>query len=164
VNLTPLASWAEAWLRDHLERILPVQGQGEQRKTAWETFIRYSVSDSRSFALLHEQYSIAIDGMPRDMVAEPFPHDPRVSLGQHLVMCCRRGLFDFDQPGNLLAAFFARAPEAVRAEVMAYVGRSLAQSNEPISPEQSARLLKLWNWLVRHESPSGGPGFQHKVA
>ena len=163
-NLTQLAYWAEAWLRDHLEQILPAQGQDEQRKTAWEAFIRFSSHDSKSFALLHQQYSVAIDRMSRDVVAEPLPRDPRVSLGQHLVMSCCRGLFDFEQPGNLLAVFLARAPEPVRAEVMAYVGRSLAQSNQPIAPAQSARLLKLWNWLVQHETPSGGPGFQHNAA
>jgi hypothetical protein len=52
----------------------------------------------------------------------------------------------------------------VRAEVLAFVGRSLAQSNEPIPPEIFARLLKLWNWQVQRATTAGGAGFQDKVA
>jgi hypothetical protein len=102
--------------------------------------------------------------MSRTVAAGHLPHDPRVRLGQHLVLSYCRGLLNFEQPGNLLTAFFARVSKTVRTEVVAYIGESLAQSNQTVSPEQSARLLRLWNWLAQHECPSGGPGLQPKAA
>jgi hypothetical protein len=163
-NLSRLAYWADAWLRNHLEQILPVQSRDEQWKTAWEAFIRFSSYESKSFALLHQQYSVAVNRMSRTVAAGHLPHDPRVRLGQHLVLSYCRGLLNFEQPGNLLTAFFARVSKTVRTEVVAYIGESLAQSNQTVSPEQSARLLRLWNWLAQHECPSGGPGLQPKAA
>jgi hypothetical protein len=163
-NIARLAYWAEAWLRDHLERVLPVQSQDEHSKAAWEAFIRFSVPNSRTLRLLHRHYTAAIARMPRKVMAGNPNRDHGVSLGQHLILDYSQGNLDFEKQGDLLAVFFTRTPESVRAELMAFVGRNLTQSNKTISPEQSARLLKLWNWLVQHESPSGGPGVRDQVA
>jgi hypothetical protein len=164
LNLTRLEYWAETWLRAHLEQVFPVRGQDGQQRIAWETFIRFSLADSKTLALLHQQYSAAIAGMAPHGLARHRQHDARVCLGQNLVMNYCRGILDFEQPGDLLKAFFARSPEPVRAEVMAYVGGSLAQSHGPIPREILARLLRLWNWLVQRDTPAGGPGFQGKAA
>jgi hypothetical protein len=160
--MTRLAFWAETWLREHLEQILPVQGQDDQSEIAWKTFIRLSHTNSKTFALFRQHYSAAIARMSQDVMGEHRHRDSRVSLGQILVVSYCRGILE--QPDNMLEAFFTRAPESVRAEVMAFVGRSLAQSDGPIPPEILARLLLLWNWLVQHESPSGGPGSEYKAA
>ena len=163
-NMTRLAYWAETWLRDHLERILPIHGQNEQSEIAWETFIRLSHADFKTFALFRQQYSAAIASMSQDVLGEHRHRDSRVSLGQTLVVSYCRGILDFEQPDHMLEAFFARAPESVRAEVMAFVGRSLAPSDGPIPPEILTRLLTLWNWLGQYENPTGGPGLQDRVA
>jgi hypothetical protein len=163
-NLTRLSWWAEAWLRKNLDRILESRGQNTRRCVAWETFIRFSLADSRTLALLHPQYTAAIDGMARDVVAGCRGHDGWISLGQHLVMSYCQDELPSEQPGDLLEAFFARAPGTVRAEVVAFVGRTLAHPNDPIPAEIFGRLLKVWNWLNQHESPEGRPGFQARVA
>jgi hypothetical protein len=164
LNLTRLEYWAETWLRAHLEQVFPVPGQDEQQRIAWETFIRFSLADSKTLALLHQQYSAAIAAMSPPGLERRRQHGTLVCLGQNLVMNYCRGILDFEQPGDLLKAFFARSPEPVRTEVMAFVGRSLAQSNGPIPTEILARLLRLWNWLVQRETPAGGPGFHGKAA
>jgi hypothetical protein len=163
-NMARLAFWAETWLRDHLERILPVQGQNDQSEIAWKTFIRLSHTNFKTFALFRQQYSSAIARISQNVLGEHRHRDSRVSLGQILVVSYCQGILDFEQPDALLEAFFARAPESVRTEVMAFVRRSLAQSDGPIPGEILARLLTLWNWLVQHENPTGGPGFQDRVA
>jgi hypothetical protein len=163
-NMPRLAFWAETWLRDHLERIFPIQGQIDQSEIAWKTFIRLSHTNLKTFVLFRQQYSAAIARMPQNVLREHRHRDSRVSLGKILVVSYCRGILDFEQPDNMLEAFFTRAPESVRAEVMAFVGRSLAQSDGPILPEILERLLTLWNWLVQHESPSGGPGSEYKAA
>ena len=163
-NLLRLAHWAEAWLRCHLEQILPAHGHDELRQIAWETYVRFSCANSKVLALFHQEYSAAITRMSQDGLTEHRYKDARVSLGQHLVVnCCRRSL-DFEQPGDLLAAFFARAPESVRAAVLAFVARSLAQPAEPISPDFVERLLKLWNWQAQRETTAGGAGSQDEAA
>jgi hypothetical protein len=163
-NLARLAQWAEPWLRDHLDQIFPAQGQDELGQIAWDTYIRFSRVNSKAFALLRGQYSAAITRLSQDGLRERRYKDARVSLGQHLVLnYCRRSL-DFEQPGDLLAAFFARAPESVRAAVLAFVARSLAQPAEPISPDFLERLLKLWNWQAQRETTAGGAGSQDEAA
>src|SRR5208283_1023522 len=163
-NLTRLAYWAEAWLRDHLEQICPVPSEKVQPNIAWETFIRFCSVDSKTLALLREHYSAAILRTSQPGLAGHRRQDARVNLGKNLVMSYGHGMLDFEQPGDLLAAFFAHAPGSVRAEVMTFVGSSLAQSAGSIPPGIFARLLKLWNWLVQRENPAGGPGFQDRVA
>jgi len=163
-NIPRLAHWAEVWLCDHLGEIFPAQNRNELGDIAWSTYLRFSQVNSKAFTLLHQQYTAAIARMLQDGLVEPRDRDARVSLGQHLVLCYCRGGLDFEQPGDLLAAFFARAPEPVRAEVLAFVGRSLVQSNEPIPPEIFARLLKLWNWQVQRATIGGGAGYQEVVA
>jgi hypothetical protein len=163
-NMTRLAFWAETWLREHLEQILPVQGQDDQSEIAWKTFIRLSHTNFKTFALFRQHYSAAIARMSQDVMGEHRHRDSRVSLGKILVVSYCRGILDFEQPDHMLEAFFARAPESVRAEVMAFVGRSLAPSDGPIPPEILTRLLTLWNWLGQYENPTGGPGLQDRVA
>jgi len=163
-NLARLASLEEEWLRDHVEQIFRPHGQNEQPYSTWEMFIRFCHADSRIFALLRQQYSSAILRMPQNETEGSSQPDSRVSLGKHLVVSYCRGALDFEQPGDLLAAFIRRAPEPVRADVMGFVGRSLAQSNGPLPTKMFARLLKLWNWLVQRETPAGGPGFQDRAA
>jgi hypothetical protein len=163
-NLLRLAHWAEAWLRCHLEQILPAHGHDELRQIAWETYVRFSCANSKVLALFHQEYSAAITRMSQDGLPERRSKDALVSLGQHLVVnYCRRSL-DFEQPGDLLAAFFARAPESVRAAVLAFVARSLAQPAEPISPDFVERLLKLWNWQAQRETTAVGAGSQDEAA
>jgi hypothetical protein len=163
-NLARLAFWAETWLGDHLRQVFPAQGQIELRETAWDTFIRCSRANGKTFALLRRQYFAAIARMSPDRLGEHRHHDGQVRLGQNLVENYGCGHLDFEQPGNLLAAFFARAPEQVRAEVVAFVGRSLTQSDQRIPPEILVRLLKLWNWQAQFETAPGGPGYQDRVA
>jgi hypothetical protein len=81
-----------------------------------------------------------------------------------LVVDYCRGSLDLEQPGNLLAAFLARASEPVRAAVLAFVARLLTQPDEPISPKTIERLLKLWNWQAQRETTPGGPGSQDEAA
>jgi hypothetical protein len=49
----------------------------------------------------------------------------------------------------------------VRAAVLAFVARSLA---EPISPVIVERLLKLWNWHAQRETTVGADGSQDEAA
>jgi hypothetical protein len=163
-NLTRLSFWAEAWLRGHLETIFPAPGHDELREAAWEAFIRFSRPDSKTVALLAPQYCGAISRMSQDPVRKRGHNDPRVSLGQHLVVNFCRGDHDFEQPGGLLAAFFARAPEAVRAEVLALVGRSLDRASGPVPTRVFSRLLWLWNWQLQREPSPGGPGVEDEAA
>jgi hypothetical protein len=69
-----------------------------------------------------------------------------------------------EQPGCLLAAFLTRASEPVRAAVLAFVARSLAEPAELISPVIVERLLKLWNWHAQRETTAGADGSQDEAA
>lgn len=163
-NITPLSFWAEAWLRERLGKIFPTGGHDELWKIAWETFIGFSRAHVATLSLLRAQYATAIARMSQDPKDERRHEDARVSLGQHLMVNYWWGHLDFEQPDDLLAAFFARAPETVRAKVMAFVGRSFAQSAELVPPDIHARLVKFWNWRVTLAAAAKSGGFQDELA
>ncbi len=164
VNITPLSFWAEKWLRENLGRIFPTKEHDDLWKIAWETFIGFSRAHHATLTLLHDQYATAIARMSQDPKDERRHEDARVSLGQHLIINYWWGHLDFEKPDDLLATFFARAPETVRAKVMSFVGRSVAQSGEPIPPDIHARLVKFWNWRVAQAMAAKSVGFQDELA
>ena len=163
-NLPRLAHWAEAWLRSHIKEIFPAQIQDASKQAAWDAYLRVSGVDSIALGLLRQQYATAIARMPQDRALEARCEDSTIGLGQHLVVDYCRGSLDLEQPGCLLAAFLARASEPVRAAVLAFVARSLAELAEPISPDIVERLLKLWNWQAQRETTAGGDGSQDEAA
>ena len=163
-NITRLAFWAELWLREHLGRIFHVQGQDNLREIAWDTFIRFSHPNAKTLSLLQAEYATAFARMPQDTGDVRRHEDARVCLGQHLIMNYWWGSLDFEKPDDLLAAFFVRAPETVRAQVMAFIGRSIAQSTESIPPDILGRLVKFWNWRIALAIAVKGVGFQNELA
>jgi hypothetical protein len=163
-NLPRLAHWAEAWLRSHIGEIFPAQIQNVAEEAAWATYLRVSGVDFTAVGILRQQYATAVARMSKDRASEARCEDSTIGLGQHLVVDYCRGGLDLEQPGSLLAAFLARASESVRAAVLAFVARALAEPAEPISPDIVERLLKLWNWQAQRETTAGGDGSQDEAA
>jgi len=164
-NVVPLTIMAEKWLVEHLGEIFPREGHDRLWEIAWDTFISFSHPNARTLSILHSEYTKAIKRMPQDSKVAPKRQvDPRVSLGQHLIANYWWGYLDFEKPDDLLAEFYALATEKVRAQIMSYIGRSIAQTAESISPEIFIRLEKFWNWRVAQAIAANGMGFKEEMA
>ena len=116
------------------------------------------------FALLREHYRAAVESMTQTEKVESRRDDVRINLGQHLVVYYWWGASDFTQPDDLLTRFFLRAPRPVRAAVLAFVGRSVAQAEGPIPRDIHARLVRFWEWRIAAAAGSDGQLYRTELA
>ncbi len=156
-NLTWLAYGAETWLRAHLAEIFPEKGERQLQRAAWETYVLTNQANSKLLDLLRPQFATAIHKMSPAAEIKSRHEDPRVALGQHLVANYWWGKLDFANPRDLLTEFYARAPQAVRAEVMTYIGRSVAQASGPLPGDIRTRLVKFWEWRLEQAKAKKKP-------
>jgi hypothetical protein len=148
-NLGWLAFAAEDCVRRRLPAIFPATGQRPLYRAVWETYIMVNPASSKLLELLRSEYARAITHMSKAPEVKSRHEDPRVALGQHLVANYWWGNLEFSRPDDLLVDFYHRAPQAVRSEVMAFIGRSVAQTKEPLPPDIRDRLIKFWEWRLR---------------
>ena len=90
--------------------------------------------------------------------------DPRVALGCYLVALYWGGSIDFKSADSLLIRFFANAPDAVRGEVIKFVGISAKKATAPITPLVIERLVALWEWRVEIAQAQGGKNQVEELA
>lgn len=164
VNVGRLAFWAESWFMRNLPQIFPSDSHRELYQAAWEGYIHFSRANSKMLALLREQYRTAVESMSQMDNVGSRHNDVRIKLGEHLVVNYWWGKLDFTQPDDLLARFFQRAPRPVRAAVLAFVGRSVAQAEGAIPPEIHDRLVRFWKWRVAVAIGPDGKGHRAELA
>jgi len=76
-------------------------------------------------------------------------------LGCYLVALYWGGSIDFKSADSLLTRFFAKAPDAVRGEVIKFIGSSAKKAPTPIAPVVMERLVALWEWRVKVAQTEG---------
>lgn len=163
-NLAGLAFWADSWLSEHLHAIFPTEGHDDLWDAAWATFMRVSPPRPKMLGLLRRQYADAITRMPSNAWMHHAHEDIRATLGQHLVLYYCWGDLELEEPDGLIEAFYSRAPDEVRAQVMALLGQTLDRASEPVPSEVLERLVKFWSWRFQRATKHKGEGFREEVA
>jgi hypothetical protein len=144
-----LFPWIElidsAWAQQHATQIFPA---GEKEipywKAAWKSYIIFCHPYDNVFDALRTQYEIAVDRLGKALKGEDRAADPDRKLAEHLMVFYWRGKLEIDQPEGLVARFWHRAPDPVRAAAIGFVGRNLYNEKEAVSPEIIQRLKVLW--------------------
>ena len=158
-NINRLAAWAPPWLGQHRGKIFPGAAHRKFDAVAWTTFITLARPYLDVLVLMPEEFRRAIHEMEAPKSANP-RSDPRVRLGTHLLTHYWAGHLGFTSPDDLLAEFFVRAPDEVRAGVISFIGRSLKSTAEPIAPVVLRRLRALWEWRI---TTARGSGKEHRA-
>jgi hypothetical protein len=161
-NVNRLSYWDWDWLKGNLRQIFSDGNEPGLGEIAWTTFITHASPYRDVFELLQEDFRRAVEAMapPR---TEKSRHDPRTYLGRYLVTMYWWGCLEFTDHSGLLAGFFTRAPEKVRAEVIEFIGRTLKTTKETIPPELLARLQKLWDWRFSIARTAGPDHFANEI-
>lgn len=161
-NINRLVYWDAPWVEANRDRIFSA-AHSRLDEIAWSTFITHAQPFIDVFQLLQGRFERAVEEMASP-TREKGDHDPRVSLGSYLVALYWGGSIDFKSADSLLTRFFAKAPDAVRGEVIKSIGISAKRAPTPIAPVVMERLVKLWEWRVQIAQAQGGKNQAEELA
>jgi len=152
------------WARTHAETIFPQDPESEAFfEAAWNTYISLCKPYGNVWEILRPFYRLAVDrlGVRRDET--PWPTDPDNRLSEHLMVFYWRGKLSLDDP--FFAVFWQKAPDALRAHPLAFVGRALKQTEGNIPAEILDRLKRLWEWRLAAAKEAQQPSdFKKEIA
>lgn len=152
-SINRLALWDKAWFEVNRKKIFPGPDHPRLDVIAWGVFVTHSRIYLDVLQLLQEEFRRAVRRM--EPPASPNSRtDARIFLGRYLVVLYWSGHIDFAESTNLLAEFFAHAPDDVRAGVLKVVGHSLKESVGPVDQKILDRLRRLWEWRLATARPA----------
>ncbi|MBI2862445.1 MAG: hypothetical protein HYX89_06475 [Chloroflexi bacterium] len=134
------------WLQAQLPHIFPQEPSlGHLRDAAWEAYLQYAKFYNQVFQLLELEYRAAVERLTSAPSQRQGSHTPTDRLGVHLMVAYWRGMVPLEGGDSLLASFFEGAPEATRAQAIAFVGRQLSGlEKDQLDQEVVERLKRLW--------------------
>ena len=138
-----------AWVARQLERIFP-RGEAARpyRQAAWDAYCVFWRPGTALFTFLEGEYRYAIDELERYARTSASAFEPEGWLVSHLIFLACQGVIAPNEPGGLLADFFAKAPRALRWLFWEGIGTDLARTPEPLSDGMRSRLQALWEWRL----------------
>jgi hypothetical protein len=145
------------WSRSRLSKIYPREEVLQHlRDAAWNAYIIFCAAYDNVFDVLRDEYGQALDRVGA-VHSERLRGDPHQRLAEHLMVYYWRGKLSLDEPDGLLALFYRRAPDSLKAHALEFLGRVLRDTQEHISEEILDRLRLLWERrlvAVREATPS----------
>lgn len=130
----------ESWLKQNLARIFPAdETQRELRMAAWRTYLRAWDVYKNILSAVRDEYARAIDrigeGGDESRLADR-------RLAEHMIRSYGFGYIDLDD--DLLAHFYERAPDTLRAHVLWHVGYAFHEMKEAVPSAVLQRYENLW--------------------
>ncbi len=136
----------EPWLRANLKKIFPDDpALANLRRAAWESHVRYRDPLVPMLRELDPEYRRAIEVAQHEIEADKKPESAARRLTEHIMILGWQGNVPLDDPNGLVATFFRRAPQPLRAHAMEFVGRSLMNTEGPVAKDALARVIRLWD-------------------
>lgn len=131
-----------SWLKHNLSRIFPVdETQRELRMAAWRTYLRAWDVYKNIFNALKDEYARAIE-----RIGEGGDESKLVDrrLAEHMIRSYGFGYVGLDDNDGLLARFYEKAPDTLRAHVLWHVGYAFHEMKEEVPSPILQRYEKLW--------------------
>ena len=148
------------WASTHAARVFPQDQEGEVFfEAAWSTYIAFCRPYDNVLEVLRPFYRLAVDrigGWSDDMWWRAAPDE---RLAKHLMAFYCRGKLSLDD--SLFALFWEKAPDAVKAHAIEFVG----QVKEDIPEETLDRLKRLWERrLAAAKQAQRASDFEEEIA
>ena len=148
------------WASTHAARVFPQDQEGEVFfEAAWSTYIAFCRPYDNVLEVLRPFYRLAVDrigGWRDDMWWRAAPDE---RLAKHLMAFYCRGKLSLDD--SLFALFWEKAPDAVKAHAIEFVG----QVKEDIPEETLDRLKRLWERrLAAAKQAQRASDFEEEIA
>ncbi len=144
------------WAEQNLTKVFPTDEQlRDLRNAAWETYIIYNEPYNNIFQVLREEYQRAVERVIEPPHQESRdPEKPNDRLAEHLMIFYGRGILTLDDADNLLAQFYAEAPDELCAHALWFVGQTLSE-NVPLNVLE--RFQTLWHFRLEAVSTATSP-------
>jgi hypothetical protein len=144
---------AARWASRSRLQIFPNQTELQVlRDVAWGAYLAANQAYIDLFALLETQYREAIR-IPDDSRLQGNSHvmdRPSAMLSHHFVQLYWWGKLDLGE-NSPLTEFLASADERALRSAIIYIGQSLSESPNAVSPEVITRLQNLWDYILEFE-------------
>jgi hypothetical protein len=114
------------------------------RQVAWETYLTQCGPYVPIYKLLNDEYNKAIEKLNTEPERNRGSIDPDKHLAEHIMTFNWQGIIDINDPEDLIARFYKKAPETLRTHALWHVGRSLYHTKEEIKSEILNRVQALW--------------------
>jgi len=153
-----LYSLDKTWLTTEIDRIFPQEQEHRHLwRAAWEAYVVFCDPHSALLSILGEEYDRAINeiGSTQEKPATRAA-DPDERLAEHVMLLYLRGKVAHEDEDGILTRFFAKAPEALRAHAIEYVGRLLKNHKGAVPSDLVLRLRTLWEWRFARASARKG--------
>lgn len=142
------------WAQAAAERIFPSDAaQAGLYAAAWDAYLVFCAAYSDVLPVLRAQYARAVANVAAYNPATKRRLRPEQHLGEHLIAYFWQGNLALDD--SLLVHFFLLAPDALRAHIIGYAGRSLANTKQALASPFAQRLREFWEWRLRTAQQSG---------
>jgi hypothetical protein len=138
----------EKWVKLHIESIFP-KHDPLLREAAWQAYLQFCPPYEQVFLALRNQYDAAITRLGDWRQSQPGQDSAQsiARLGEHLMALAGRGLVRWGAADRMLERFFENAPIDAAAHALAFVGQSLREAHESLTPEIVQRFCELWDSL-----------------
>jgi len=150
-HLTNLVAFDAPWVGQHLTELFPREAdQQTLRAVTWYTYIVFCEPYNNVQRLLREEYVAAIERLDTIEIDQgtSILENPHYRLGEHVIRFYWSGLVSLGAPESLLTRFFAKAPDYLRGQVLAFIGRAFYHTGEAVPPEIVERCQRLWEWRL----------------
>jgi hypothetical protein len=137
------------WAAGNSTRVFPSDDtRRDLLDAAWDAYLAFAELFPPALDLLSNVYARAVErigevpGNGRRIV------DPAARLAEHLMVMYWRGRISLEDSDGLVARFYARAPDSIRAHAIDFIGRSLRNTEGEVEAEVLDRLRRLWEARV----------------
>jgi hypothetical protein len=145
------------WARAQVPKIFPLgDAERDLYDAAWEAYIIFCRPFDNVLGILSRQYASAVDELGTRVKRGWFA-DPDARLAEHLMTFYWRGKLVAEDPKGVLAGFWERASDTLRAHAIEFVGETLTNTKDVV-PSTILKLLEdLWQMrlAVAQQTPDG---------
>lgn len=141
------------WVRSRLDRLFPTELGSERRRLAvWNAYLRGGGPVQGAIELLRGEYASAVDALADASGTAAPPSRPEQALAEHLMILYGRGEIGLE-PGGIVATFFSKASDRLRAHAIASVGRWFPEPADGERQQEALRRFRdLWDWRLQSTS------------
>jgi hypothetical protein len=156
-TLLTLISLDRDWVRAQLSKIFPREPiSAPLRFAAWNAFLRVWRPGLGLLDLLRDEYAAATAALPGSTGDDKSLPAHDTALAEHLMILYGLGETG-SEPDGVIARFFLRASDRLRAHALSFVGRSLGdEKGSEIREAVLDRFRNLWKWRLEGEEPDSG--------
>ncbi len=137
------------WASRNRTRIFPQEGARRIFWDAsWEAYLSGPQVFMDVFSILRGEYHHAVQLIGTASPERRRLGDPDERLAEHLMVMFWHARLELEEPRGLLADFYDRAGDELRAHALGFVGRRL-RDGDKLEPEVLDRLKALWSSRLR---------------